>query len=83
VILREGQSFTLNGIIGEIDDVSQDCNKPPYYVPTYLWDVQGCVASVNESFTFDDFISDPRGEIRTAAVNGNCEFEVEYTVEIK
>lgn len=83
VVLREGQSFTLNGVMGEIDAVSIDCGVAPYYIPNFLRDETGCVGSVNEIFTFNDFIGDPRGELKSAALTDACEFEVQYTIETK
>jgi hypothetical protein len=81
--LREGQSFDLYGVMGEIDVVSSDCGRSPYYVPTNLFDVQGCGGTFSEVFTFDDLIGGTEGGLRSAALTSTCQFEIQYRVNVK
>lgn len=84
IVLREGQSFALNGIFGEIDEVSADCGLPPNYIPSRLLDLQdGCVGSYNKIFTFNDFAGGTTGELLSAGIEGKCEFEVQFSIEVK
>jgi hypothetical protein len=57
-VLKEGESFSVNGIIWETDtDLSlanyPDCGLPPFYTPTNV--VGGCTTRFDENFKFEDF----------------------------
>ena len=84
IVLREGQSFALNGIIGEIDEVSADCGRAPNYIPSTLRDNEdGCVATFNEVFSFNDFAGGTSGELLKAEVENVCELELQYSIEVQ
>ena len=73
----------MNGLIGEIDSVSPDCGKPPYYIPSGLKDEQGCTASVSELFTYEDIVGGPSTRVLTASVEGNCSVDLEYSLTLE
>jgi hypothetical protein len=84
ITLREGESFSLQGIIGEIDQVSNNCGNPPFFIPYWLLDDQGCVGAFNETFTYDDF-SDGGGigSSSAAFTEDTCDFDFQYSLTVQ
>ena len=84
VTLREGESFALNGVIGEIDQISAaNCGEPPYYIPSFLLDDEGCVGVFNETFTYNDFVDGGAiGSAESALNSETCNFTFEYSLNV-
>ncbi len=82
--LEQGESFTLSGIIGEIDIVAADCGVAPYFVPSYVKDDQNCVANFSESFSYADFTSGGSiGSVDASFRSTKCEFTLSYSLTVK
>lgn len=85
VILRPGDSFYLRGLFAEIDSVSQDCGSPPNFIPSWINDAQNkCEQSVSKLFTYEDMVIS-RGDTLSLgdADDGQCNFEMQYTIETR
>jgi hypothetical protein len=83
IVLREGESAIMKGLIGEADGVSSDCGSAPNYIPSHFRDNQGCLGVFTETFTFDDFIDG--GGISSASDSVNttdCTFEFYYSATV-
>jgi hypothetical protein len=64
--LRQGESFSLEGMIAELDPgTSNDCGESPNYLPTRL--ASECYTRFNESHTYDQLAEGDRGA--TLAIN--------------
>jgi hypothetical protein len=86
--LREGESFTIDGLLAELDSgQSADCGSPPYYIPSHL--NSQCFTRFAETFSFSDLSFGERGEavainpVDGAATGGDtCEWRVVVSMTI-
>jgi hypothetical protein len=82
--LRQGESFTLNGIVTVPTVASADCGTAPRYIPTTVYSATNCSNSVNETFSFEDFIRGTSGRQYTVSANSlGCDVDVIYTISVQ
>ena len=81
--LKEGESFSLNGIIGELDSTHKSCGEPPFFIPAFILDNEGCVGVFNETFTYNDFVDGgATGTAQSALNSESCNFTFEYSLTV-
>ncbi len=84
VILRQGESFSLSGIVASPFVLSGDCGKAPRYIPTTIVSASDCIGSVNETFGFSDFIRGTSGQQTTISTNTlGCDIDVIYQISVQ
>ncbi len=85
-VLQPGQSFRIEGLVGEIDTVSADCGLPPYYIPSGLGDDQGgavgCVAQISELFTYERLVGQQGTQLIEIEKTNACVFNFQYSVTL-
>jgi hypothetical protein len=71
--LTEGESFTLDGLLAELDSgQSADCGEAPNYIPSHL--NSQCYTRFAEDFSFSDLSFGERGEaLAVNPVDGSAE----------
>ena len=81
VILRQGESFSLNGVVASPFILSNDCGQAPRYIPTTIVSLSDCIGNVNETFSFEDFIRGTSGQQTTVSTNTlGCDINVIYQI---
>ncbi len=83
IVLEPGEAFTLNGLIGEIDQ-NTECGQPPYYIPSFLKDEDKCVGTFSETFSYDDLRDGGGISASTGSFSEtSCEFSFQYSLRVE
>ncbi len=82
--LKQGESFALDGLIGEIDAVAPDCGTAPYFIPSYIQDNKNCIGQFHETFSYADFVGGNSIASTDAGLRSSeCEFTFVYSLTVQ
>ena len=82
--LRQGKSFSLNGIVAIPTGASVGCGTTPRYIPTSIFSTADCVSNLSETFSYEDFIKGTSGQQFTVSANSiGCDVDVIFTTSVQ
>ncbi|WP_455205375.1 hypothetical protein, partial [Kaarinaea lacus] len=86
--LTAGQSFSLNGLVAELDIVDGSCGTLPHFIPTIVGDSGSggaqCAVHINETFHYADLVSaSSSSNILTIQEANACDMEISYSIEVE
>jgi hypothetical protein len=82
--LRQGKSFSLNGIVAIPTAASVGCGTTPRYIPTSIFSTADCVSNLSETFSYEDFIKGTSGQQFTVSANSiGCDVDVIFTTSVQ
>lgn len=85
--LREGESFTIDGLLAEFDEVSSDCGSSPNYIPRYFR--SQCYTRFTQTYPYSEVAGGAQGEVivvnpaDSGAQGGDsCSWSVVMAIEV-